>query len=213
MSISSDFQQNRSDFVWISRKTCFFHDFWWFFPVSSKEAKCHFLLILIFLPFLIFFPSYILKSKMSFSPDFQQNKSVFVWISMKTYFYHDSDDFFQCHQKKQTVIFSWFPAKSILFYLNQHEKMCSFYDFWKFFPVISKKTKCYFLLISSRIDLFLSESAWKHTLITISDDFFQCHQKRQIVIFSWFPAESILFCLNQHVKMLFYDFWWFFLVL
>jgi len=189
---------------------CSFYDFWWFFPVSSRWGK------------------------ISCSPDFQQNRShlsewacknaflrfliIFLSYIKKTKkhtFTMISDDFFQCHKKKQNDIFFWFPAKSIWFCLNQQENMLFprflmifsrvikrskmsfspdfqqnqsvfvwismkkyfYYDFWWFFLVSSKEAKNHFLLIYSKIDLILSESAWKNSLFTISDYFSQLYKK------------------------------------
>jgi len=122
--------------------------------------------------FLFIFPSYIKTDKMSFSPDFHQNRLDFVWISMKTCFPH---------------------------------------NFQSFFPVISKKTKWLFLLISRRIDLILSESASDFVWITtISNDFSQFHKKGKKLFLPDIQQNWPAFIWNSMKKCFTHKFWWFF---
>jgi len=179
--------QNLSVFIWISMKKAFYHDFWWFFPVTSKKTKCHF----------AWFPA----------------ESIwFVWISIKNIFSHDLWWFFPVHKKDKKVIFSRYPAELTWLYLNQHEKML-FSRFPIIFPSFKKKDK---MAVFLNFQQNWTEFIWISIKTSFSRDswsFFSrslLHQKRQNFIFSWFPAESIWFCLNQHENIFSHDFWWFF---
>jgi len=163
MTYCSDFQQNWPDFVWISWKTCFSHDFWWFFLFPSKKGKSHFFPIsgkidLIFYDsaskqaflriFDVFFRVSEKKDKNNVLTIFSRIDLIFSESAWKHAFPTIFDGFSQFLTKSK----KWFSHNFQQFWTDFvwiSMKTCFSHGFWRFLLFSMKKEKSYFLPIFS----------------------------------------------------------------